>query len=329
MSFLSCVRVWRYLRGLVWASSSKWLDDRCFRYGASLSYYTVLSLAPLLVILVGVIGLFFGRGAAHHQLVGEAVSLAGERAGALVDALLAATRRKTEGAAASLMAVGLLLAGATGVLVELRDAFDHIWMARPASPGKMSFLKAMRDVVLTRMLTFGILFAVGFLMVISLLVSAYLASLQRWVQHYTSDMLHVARVLNPVLSFVLLVFLFTILMLGLPSQRPPWRMVLPGAVLSALLFNAGKGLIGLYLGATFTTSVYGAAGSLVAFMVWVYYSSQIVLFGAEFAWVLHFTPQGELPGSPAYQRMYHAAVAARQRQIRLLEDAAQTHDPSD
>ena len=109
MSFLSCVRVWRYLRGLLWASSSKWLDDRCFRYGASLSYYTVLSLAPLLVILVGVIGLFFGRGAAHHQLVGEAVSLAGERAGALVDALLAATRRKTEGAAASLMAVGLLL----------------------------------------------------------------------------------------------------------------------------------------------------------------------------------------------------------------------------
>ena len=167
------------------------------------------------------------------------------------------------------------------------------------------------------------------LIVISLLVSAYLASLQRWVQHYTSDMLHVVRVLNPVLSFVLLVFLFTILMLGLPSQRPPWRMVLPGAVLSALLFNAGKSLIGLYLGATFTTSVYGAAGSLVAFMVWVYYSSQIVLFGAEFAWVLHFTPQGELPGSPAYQRMYHAAVAARQRQIRLLEDAAQTHDPSD
>ena len=328
MSYLSCVRVWRYFRGLVWASSNKWLDDRCFRYGASLSYYTVLSLAPLLVILVGVIGLFFGRGAAHHQLVGEVASLAGERAGALVDALLAATQRKTEGAAASLMAVGLLMAGATGVLVELRDALDHIWMARPTIHGKMSFLKALRDVVLTRMLTFGILFAVGFLMVISLLVSAYLAALQRWVQHYTSDMLHVARVLNPVLSFVLLVFLFTILMLGLPSQRPSWRMVLPGAVLSALLFNAGKGLIGLYLGATFTTSVYGAAGSLVAFMVWVYYSSQIVLFGAEFAWVLHFTPQGELPGSHAYQRMYHAAVAARQRQIRLLEDAAQAHDPS-
>ena len=117
MSYLSCVRVWRYFRGLVWVSSNKWLDDRCFRYGASLSYYTVLSLAPLLLILVGVICLFVGRGAAHHQLVGEVASLAGDRAGAMDDAMLAATQRKTEGAAASLMAVGLLMAGATGVLI--------------------------------------------------------------------------------------------------------------------------------------------------------------------------------------------------------------------
>ena len=137
------MRTLRYVLGLVWASFSKWQDDNCLRHGAALSYYMVLSLAPLLVILVGLIGIFFGQGAAHEQLVQAAVNLAGDKAGVLVDALLLATKRPAEGTMASLLALVFLLVGATGVLVELREALDHIWMVPPArnKPGCKSRAK--------------------------------------------------------------------------------------------------------------------------------------------------------------------------------------------
>lgn len=314
-------RIVQYVWALLWTSINKWIDDECLRYGASLSYYAVLSLAPLLVILVGLVGLFFGQGAAHAQLVNEAVRLAGDKAGALVDALLTATRRRAEGTTASLLALGLFVVGGTGVLVELREALDHIWMVPPPQLKERTLWATIRDVVLTRILTFGILFAIGCLLVASLLVSTFLTIVERWMCENISDVLRLATVFNPILSFVLLVLLFTILMRGLPSRRPRLRLVLPGAVIAALLFNVGKVLIGIYLGSTVTTSVYGAAGSLVALMIWVYYSSLIVLFGAEMAWVLYFTPRATMPGSKPYQRMYQAAFMACQRQIELEEDA--------
>ena len=315
---MSPLRALHFLWQLVWTSFNKWMDDQCPRYGASLSYYAVLSLAPLLVILVGLIGLFFGEGAARAQLVAEATNMAGSKAGALVDVLLHAARRPAEGMLASVLALGMLVIGATGVLVELRDALDHIWLSKPVRTPTQPFFHAIWRVIRTRMLTFGILFAIGFLMIISLFVSAYLAAFDGWMRSQTSGVLALAKVLNPLLSFSILTFLFVILMLGLPSQRPAWRMVLPGAVLSALLFPVGKSLIGRYIGSTSATSAYGAAGSLVALMVWVYYSSQIVLLGAEFAWVLHNTPPGELPGSPAYEKIYRAATARRQGQLQAL-----------
>ena len=156
----------------------------------------------------------------------------------------------------------------------------------------------------------------------SLVVSAYLAALDEWVTSHTSGMLVLAKILNPLLSFAILTFFFTILLMGLPSQRLGWRQVLPGAILSSLLFTVGKSLIGIYIGSTSTTSVYGAAGSLVALMVWVFYSSQILLMGAEFAWVLHITPKGELPGSPAYVEAHKQKQ--REREARL--DAVEARD---
>ncbi|MDO5654148.1 MAG: YihY/virulence factor BrkB family protein [Brachymonas sp.] len=315
-----------YTWRLVFAGLAKWVDDECPRYGASLSYYTVLSLAPLLVILVGVIGMFFGEGTAHEQLVGEAARLAGPKAAEIVNALLVATNKRAEGLTASLLAVGMLLVGATGVLVELRKALDHIWFSPYPEKRRGSVWGAIVHVVLTRMLTFGILFAIGFLMVMSLLVSAYMAALERWVDNQMAGMLASARVLNPLLSVGVLTVLFAFLMFGLPTRKPSWRIAIPAAAIAALLFTAGKSLIGIYLGATSTTSVYGAAGSLVALMVWVYYSSQIVLLGAEFAWVMHATPKGEFPGSAAYLKVYHEALSLRQHQIRLHEEASQATD---
>ena len=318
---MSPVRTLRYFFGLLWASFSKWLDDSCLRHGAALSYYMVLSLAPLLVILVGLVGLFFGQGAAQAQLVDAAGSLAGEKAAALVESLLMATRRKSEGTVASLMALGFLLMGASGVLVELREALDHIWMVPPSRHKKQTAWQSIREVVLTRMLTFAVLFAIGFLMMASLLLSAILAVFERWLQQYLPEIFQLVRIFHPLLSFSLLLLLFVTLMLWLPSRRPPLRMVLPGALLAALLFSVGKTVIGMYLGSTVTASVYGAAGSVVALMIWVYYSSLIVLFGAEFAWVLYVTPLGALPSGHQYQRIYHAALVERQHQItRLAEE---------
>lgn len=323
---MSIVRMLRYVFGLLWASFSKWMDDSCLRHGASLSYYMVLSLAPLLVIVVGVVGLFFGQGTAQAQLVEAASNLAGDKAGALIESLLMATQRKSEGAAASAMALVFLLMGASGVLVELREALDHIWMVPPSRHKKQTVWQSIREVVLTRMLTFAVLFAIGCLMMASLLLSAMLAIFERWMQQYMPDVLRLASTFHPLLSFLLLLLLFITLMLWLPSRRPSFRMVLPGALLAALLFSVGKKVIGLYLGTTVTASVYGAAGSVVALMIWVYYSSLIVLFGAEFAWVLHMTPKGSLPGSPAYQRVYHAALVERQHQITRLAEEIEALD---
>ncbi len=308
-----------YVWYLVWTSANEWINDDCPRYGASLSYYTVFSLAPLLVILVGLVGLFYGEGVAHQQLVQEVTQLAGARAGQLIDSLLQAANKPGEGGFASLLAAAILIVGATGVLVELREALDNIWQAKPAIRKNERFLLTVWRLIRTRLLTFGILFAIGFLMIMSLVVSAYLAALDEWVTSHTSGMLVLAKILNPLLSFAILTFFFTILLMGLPSQRLGWRQVLPGAILSSLLFTVGKSLIGIYIGSTSTTSVYGAAGSLVALMVWVFYSSQILLMGAEFAWVLHITPKGELPGSPAYVEAHKQKQREREARLEAVE----------
>ena len=320
------VRTLRYVLGLVWASFSKWQDDNCLRHGAALSYYTVLSLAPLLVILVGLIGLFFGQGTAHEQLVQAAANLAGDKAGVLVDALLLATKRRAEGTTASLLALVFLLVGATGVLVELREALDHIWMVPPARNKQQTWLQITREIFVTRVFTFGILLAIGLLLMASLLLSAMVRIFERWAQPYTPNALLSLGVIQPLLSFLLLLFLLITVMRWLPSRRPSLRMVLPGAVLAAVLFQVGKSVIGIYLESTFTASVYGAAGSVVALMIWVYYSSLIVLFGAEVSWVLHVTPKSQWPGSAAYQRAYHAALLIRQQQIARLAEESEKAD---
>ena len=320
------VRTLRYVLGLVWASFSKWQDDNCLRHGAALSYYTVLSLAPLLVILVGLIGLFFGQGTAHEQLVQAAANLAGDKAGVLVDALLLATKRRAEGTTASLLALVFLLVGATGVLVELREALDHIWMVPPARNKQQTWLQIMREIFVTRVFTFGILLAIGLLLMASLLLAGVVRIFERWAQPYTPDVLLSLGVFQPLLSFLLLLFLLITVMRWLPSRRPSLRMVLPGAVLAAVLFQVGKSVIGIYLESTFTASVYGAAGSVVALMIWVYYSSLIVLFGAEVSWVLHVTPKSQWPGSAAYQRAYHAALMIRQQQIARLAEESEKAD---
>ena len=277
----------RYLLWLLRTSINKWLDDQCPRYGASLSYYAVLSLTSLLIFLVGLIGLFFGHSTAHQQLVQEASALVGPRLGALLNTLLRSAQQQREGLVAFAMALGVLAVGATGVLVEMREVLDHIWRSKPTAAPKASFGKTLWRLIQTRLLTVLVLCAIGVLLLASLLASAFLTAMDVWLSAYLSSSLELAQMLHPLLSFVILMAFFTILMGSLPSRRPPWRMVLPGALLATLLFVVGKRLIRLYIKSSFITSLYGAASTVVALMVWVYYSSQIVLLAAEFAWVLY------------------------------------------
>ncbi len=275
-----------YLWWLIRTSVDKWLNDQCPRYGASLSYYAVLSLTSLLIFLVGLVGLFFGHGTAHQQLVHEAAAL-GPRLGSLVDALLRSAQQQREGLVASAMALGVLAVGATGVLVEMREVLDHIWRSKPSAAPQASFGQTLWRLVHTRLLTVLVLCAIGLLLLASLLASAFLTAMDTWLNSYLNSSLELAKMLHPLLSFIILLAFFAILMGSLPSRRPPWRMVLPGALLAALLFVIGKRLIRLYIKSSVITTRYGAAGTIVALMVWVYYSSQIVLLAAEFAWVLY------------------------------------------
>lgn len=275
----------------IWAifvqAGMEWLNDECPRYAASLSFYTVFSLAPLLVIVVAIVGLAFGSGAAHAGIVSQVEELAGPQMGRLVNQLLTAAARPAEGTFAALVALTTLVIGSTGVLVELRRALDSIWGNAPAAQGAGNWLERVWAILRARLLTFSILFAIGFLMLVSLIVSAYLSIIDSWVSDQTSGALALARVINPIVSLLFITLFFGGLMLGLPSRRLDWRSVLPGAFVSALLFSGGKFLIGVYLGHAATTSVYGAASSVVVVMLWVYFSSMILLYGAEVAETVH------------------------------------------
>ncbi|KAF1019999.1 MAG: hypothetical protein GAK30_02794 [Paracidovorax wautersii] len=312
----------RYAWHAVLAAAVQWIDDQCARLAAALSYYTVFSLAPLLIIVVGVVGLVFGSGTAHTELVEQVTDLAGPQLGGLVNSLLAAAGKPAEGIFATVVAFITLLVGATGVLVELRRSLDGVWCIPEQGQAQASWLVKAWQLVRTRLLTFSMLFAIGFLMMVSLLLSAYLSAADRWVSEHTGGWVAIAQVLNPLLSFAIIMAFFAGLMFGLPSRRFSWRHVLPGAFVSAALFTLGKSLIGLYLGKAAAASVYGAASSVVVFMLWIYFSAMIFLYGAEVAWVLASCPPGELPGSPAHR-------AAMQRARHLAIDAMEVQRESD
>lgn len=300
----------------VLAAAVQWIDDQCPRLAAALSYYTVFSLAPLLIIVVGVVGLVFGSGTAHTELVEQVTDLAGPQLGELVNSLLTAAGQPAEGIFATLVAFVTLLIGATGVLVELRRSLEGVWCIPEPVQADAGWLAKAWVQVRTRLLTFSMLFAIGFLMMVSLLLSAYLSAADRWVSDHTGGWVAIAQVLNPLLSFAIIMAFFAGLMMGLPSRRLSWRDVLPGAFTSAVLFTLGKSLIGLYLGKAAAASVYGAASSVVVFMLWIYFSAMIFLYGAEVTWILASCPEGERPGSPAHRA---AMQAARHRAIDAME----------
>jgi len=270
-------RIWP----LVKESVSSWIDDDAPSMGAALAYYTVFSIAPLLLIVIAVAGLVFGQEAARGEIMGQLTGLLGTDSARAVQDLLESVNQPDTGVLATLLGSVVLLIGATTVFAELQSALDRIWRApeRPVGGGLWALLRS-------RLGSLGMVMGLGFLLMVSLVVSAGLSALGTWWAPWLSPgTVDLVQTLNVVVSMVLLSVIFAMIYKWMPRVQVAWSDVWVGAVITALLFTLGKSLIGLYIGRSGVASAFGAAAALVVLLVWVYWSAQIFLLGAEFTWV--------------------------------------------
>jgi membrane protein len=266
----------RGLWDLLKQTYDEWSEDRVPRLAAALAYYTTFSVAPLLVVVIGIAGLLFGGDAVRGRLDDQIRGVLGsDAARAVQDMVQSATTHPSSGTFATLLSVAALLFGATGVFGELQDSLNTIWEVKP-KPGR-----GLRGLVQDRLLSFGMVLAVAFLLIVSLVVSAVLSGVGQFVGGTTGALAPLWHAIDLLVSLAVLTVLFGAIFKFLPDVEVAWRDVWVGAATTSLLFSVGKFLIGFYLGRSSTMSVYGAAGSLVLLLLWVYYSAQILFFGAE------------------------------------------------
>lgn len=260
---------WRVLR----EAAADWMEDNAARMGAALAFYSILSLAPLLMIALGLAGMIFDEADARSRLVAQMSELAGKEGGEAIQAMLE-SGSKASGTLTTIIGIVTLLFGASGVFGELQSAMDAVWDVKPKPAGWLGFIKA-------RFLSFAMVLGTGFLLVVSLLASTAIAALQGSAHGRWPELEPLFHVLFLLLTFAIVTVLFAFIYKLLPDAKVPWRDAWIGAVITAALFSIGKLAIGLYLGKSGLASGYGAAGSLVVLIVWIYYSAQIVFFGAE------------------------------------------------
>jgi len=281
---------------------SEWREDKASRLAAALSYYTILSLPPILLIVVSVVGLVWGQQGVHNALVDQASGLVGNEAGELVAEMVGSAFADTgSGIVATILGAAALLFSATGAFVQLQESLNTVWEVAPAPN------RGIMDTIQARGLSFGLLLAIAFLLLVSLVITAALSAAGKYLAGLIPDLLPVAQVLSLVLSFGVIILLFALIFKYLPDVHIGWSDVWIGAAVTALLFTVGEFLIGLYLGRSSAASAYGAAGALVLLLLWVYYSAQILLFGAEFTQV--------------YARSYGSRIVPAAGAVRVTEAA--------
>jgi len=272
------------------------IDGDIVSRGAALAFYTFFAIAPLFVIVLAIAGLAFGREAAHRELFSQVSGLIGSEGGEAIQAVVSAANKPKTGVWATAIAVTTLFVGATGVFVQLQDSLNSVWGVRRVSG------RGLRKFIKDRLFSFALILGVGFLLLISLVLSAGLAALGKFMAGLLPAQEIIWQGLNFAISFGVITLLFAMIFKVLPDVKIAWRDVWIGAVITALLFNLGKLLLGLYLGRSSVASAYGAAGSLVIVLLWVYYSAQILFFGAKFTQIYsdrygsHLKP---MPGAEA------------------------------
>ena len=257
-------------------SITAWMDDYAPSMGAALAYYTIFSIAPLLVIVIAVAGLVFGADAASGSIFEQLRGMVGDSGANAIQGLVQSASKPAASIFAAATGFLTLILGATTVLGELQSALDRIWRAPPVE--KIGWWRLIRG----RVLSFGMILAIGFLLLVSLVMSAALVAIGDWWGDWFGRMRWLFEALNFAVSFLVVTALFAMIYKILPRVRIGWRDVAIGAAVTALLFTVGKFLIGVYLGKSGVTSGFGAAGSVVVLLVWVYYSAQVFLLGAEF-----------------------------------------------
>ena len=295
---------------LVKGAVNEFFDDYGPSMGAALAYYTVFSIAPLLLIVISVAGLVFGQEAARGEIVSQLQQLMGDQAARSVEQLIESVNQPSAGVIATVIGAGALLVGATTVFAELQNSLDRIWRA-PAAQRKSGLWSLLR----TRLLSFGLILGVGFLLIASLVLSAALAALGKWWAPLFGGWDVLLQACNFLLGFALVTVVFAMIYKFMPRVPIEWRDVWIGAAVTSLLFSIGKFLIGLYIGRSSVTSGYGAAGSLVVLLLWVYYSAQIFLMGAEFTGVYarsHGSMKGRQRPAPVAGRATDTAADERQ-----------------
>ncbi|MES2674263.1 MAG: YihY/virulence factor BrkB family protein [Pseudomonadota bacterium] len=258
-----------------------WEEHKVSRLAAALAYYTIFSLAPLLILVIAIAGAVIGGDVARSQLVDQLQQLVGPDGAAVIDTVITVASKPNESTSiiASVMGVLVLIFGAVGVFVQMQDALNTIWEVAPRPE------KNIKIFVFHRFLSFGMVLGIAFLLLVSLAINAALAFLNDFLGKLAPEMGFLLSILNNLISFGVITLLFTLIFKYLPDVKIAWSDVIIGAMITALLFTIGKYLIGLYLGRSTFSSAYGAAGSLVVLLVWIYYSAQIIFFGAEFTQV--------------------------------------------
>lgn len=282
----------RQIGRVVVDAALKFNADSCTQLGAALAYYTALSLSPLLLVVVAIAGLAFGRDAAREELIVQFRTLVGPEGAEYIGQLLSSSASQSRSIVSGLIALATLLYGASGVFAQLQTALNAIWKVpgRTESAGLFAIVKE-------RLLSFSMVCGTAFLLLVSLVTSAALAGLNAWFGGFLSEWATAMQILHFVVGFVLTATLFALIFKLLPDTRLSWSDVAAGAIATAGLFSLGRYLIGIYLGTAAVGSAYGAAGTFVVLLVWVYYSTLILLFGAELTFV-YATRYGRGPRSP-------------------------------
>ena len=272
---MSLKQIWRLLK----ETFKEWNEDKASRLAAALSYYTVFSLAPLLIITIAIAGAVFGDDAARGEIVRQIQGLVGKDGAEVIQTALENAQRPDTRNLASIISIGVLLFGASNVFAQIQDALNTIWEVQP-KPGR-SLVQTLRK----RFLSFAMVGGVGFLLLVSLVVNTGLAAMVNYFSNLVPGVDWIWQIANFAISFAVITFLFAIIYKFMPDVKIDWSDVWVGSAITSLLFVIGKSLLGLYLGNGSFGSAYGAAGSLVVVLAWINYAAQIIFFGAEFTQV--------------------------------------------
>lgn len=292
---------WQLLR----AAFKDWQDDDCSRMAAALAYYTVFSLAPLLVIAIAIAGAIFGQAAAQNEIVAQIEGLVGSEGARAIQAAIQNANQPDTSSLASIISIIALLFGASGVFVQLQTSLNEAWEVE-AKPGK-----GMMNFIRKRLLSFSAVLGIGFLLLVSLVVSAVISGLSAYLSQMIPGAEYIWHVLNLIASLIVISFAFALIYKYLPDVIIRWSDVWVGAITTAVLFNIGKFAIGFYLGRGSIGSTYGAAGSLAILLAWVYYSAQILFFGAELTQV--------------YARRFGSRIVPDENSVRIQEKAVREY----